>query len=411
MSWGYKLHLLSVIIPTHNRAKYAIPTIKSLCDINGDIEIIVCDTSDNDDIGVFLSGYDFREKVKYIKINRILSVVDNFNCALDASTGEYIIFIGDDDFVSRRVIDAVSWAKKNAVDSIRLTFPVWYYWPDYNHASRGDQYCATLHIQNFSGEISRHDPVKALSDALENLGGGVFDMPRAYSGVVSRRLVDKILKKYGRLFGGVSPDIYSAALISFESESCFTVDYPIMIPGAGAASTAGQSASGGHKGGLRDNNHIAPFGNFKWNPFVPEFYSVETVWSYSLVEAFHVIKNKNIGVKLNPNFVRLILKCAIYHRDESRRVRDSFRHVLSSVGFLKFFGDFVWALLKEFSWGFGRIFNRFKKIYIKNNLIVERNVFDTRDAEIGLEAYLDAKGGKNIFLNDEIDDLKSKLVN
>lgn len=410
MNLGRNLHLLSIIVPTHNRAKYAIPTIKSLCAIKGDIEIVVCDTSNNDEIGLFLSEYEFRDKIKYLKINEVLSVVGNFSCALEAATGEYVIFIGDDDFVSRRIVDAVYWAKKHSVDSLRLTFPVWYYWPDYIHVSRGEQYCATLHIQNFSGKITPHNSMAALSVALDNLGGGVFDMPRAYSGIVSRKLIEKILNKYGGLFGGVSPDIYSAALISFESESCYTVDYPIMIPGAGAASTAGQSASGGHKGALRSNNHIAPFGDFEWNPAVPEFYSVETVWSYSLLEAFYVLSAKNNNLKLNPNYVRLILKCAVYHREQMDFIVKSCGHVIKMIGWFNFSKGLVGSLLKEFSWGAGRIFNRVKKVYIENNLIVEKNIIDTLDAEKFLEFYLEKKGGGNIFLNCDANEIKSRPV-
>jgi glycosyltransferase involved in cell wall biosynthesis len=40
--------LVSIIIPTHNRTKYAIPTIRTLLAISDQIEIVVCDTTSED---------------------------------------------------------------------------------------------------------------------------------------------------------------------------------------------------------------------------------------------------------------------------------------------------------------------------------------------------------------------------
>ncbi|MFX7977155.1 hypothetical protein ABTK65_20135, partial [Acinetobacter baumannii] len=86
--------------------------------------------------------------------------------------------------------------------------------------------------------------------------------------------VERIVARHGELFGGVSPDIYSAALISLESQKSYQVDFPIVIPGACAGSTSGKSAQGRHVGGLRDNAHIGAFKNLVWDARVPEYYSV-----------------------------------------------------------------------------------------------------------------------------------------
>src|SRR3546814_1908638 len=81
-------------------------------------------------------------------------------------------------------------------------------------------------------------------------------MPRAYCGLISLTLIKRILADHDALFGGVSPDIYSAALISAHSVNALDIDFPAVIPGASGASTAGQSAAGRHVGALRDNDHI-----------------------------------------------------------------------------------------------------------------------------------------------------------
>src|SRR3546814_18230876 len=89
-------------------------------------------------------------------------------------------------------------------------------------------------------------------------------MPRAYCGLISLTLIKRILADHDALFGGVSPDIYSAALISAHSVNALDIDFPAVIPGASGASKAGQSAAGRHVGVLRDNDHIRPFRNLIW---------------------------------------------------------------------------------------------------------------------------------------------------
>ena len=278
--------LLSIVVPTHERARYAIPTITSLLELTGDeTEIVVADTSAVDAITPALAGIPGGSRVTVVRPGQGLSVVDNFSAGLREARGDYLLFLGDDDLVSPVIVDLLRWAAANDVDALKLSFPALYYWPDFLHKRRHDFYAGSLHIQAFSGRVSHHDARAALRDAAIDLGGGVGEMPRAYAGIVSRQLVERIIRKHGTLFGGVSPDIYSAALIATEAKRCVYVDYPVVIPGSSGASTAGQSAQGRHVGKLRDNAHIAAFKSLAWNPIVPEFYSVPTVWGYTLLEA------------------------------------------------------------------------------------------------------------------------------
>ena len=99
--------LVSVIIPTHNRARYAVPTIRSVLAASPDIVVVVCDTSEVD-----LISSEFKNdlRLRLIRPNRVINVVDNFNEALSAATGDYLVFIGDDDFVSSKIFDVAKWA-------------------------------------------------------------------------------------------------------------------------------------------------------------------------------------------------------------------------------------------------------------------------------------------------------------
>ncbi len=190
--------LLSIVVPTHERAHYAIPTITSLLELTGDeTEIVVADTSTTDTISRALSSVPGWSRVTMVRPGPGLSVVDNFNAGLRAARGDYLLFLGDDDFVAPVIIELVRWACANEVDALKLSFPALYYWPDFLHKRRHDFYAGSLHIQAFSGHVVRHDALAALGDATADLGGGVGEMPRAYAGIVSRRLVERITDKYG----------------------------------------------------------------------------------------------------------------------------------------------------------------------------------------------------------------------
>lgn len=376
--------LVSVIIPTHNRASYAVPTIRSVLAASPDIEVVVCDTSEVDLISSeFINDPDI-SRLNLVRPNRPMSVVDNFNEAMSAATGEYLVFIGDDDFVSSKIVDVAKWATKEQVDSVKFTFPVHYYWPDYIHRTRGDGYSGVMYIAPFTGAFTQHDAKKALTEALRSFGGGVFEMPRAYAGMISRELADRICKKYGALFGGVSPDIYSAALISLESSKCVKVDYPAIIPGASGASTAGQSAQGKHVGGLRDNPHIGAFKNLKWDERIPEFYSVPTVWSYSLLKAVEVS-----GFELKRvNFLRLYTKCVIFQRTYVQFTLISLSIYIKNNGLFRTTIGLLAACVAEILWIIGKFYLRLTEKLAFSNKIIVKDLKDTFIAQESLRYHL-----------------------
>lgn len=298
--------LVSVIIPTHNRPDCAVSTIRAVLAAGDCLEVIVSDTSEKDNISPAFSQ-ETLPRLKLLRPGHALSVVDNFNLAMAAASGEYLVFIGDDDLVAPQIAEVACWAKDQGVDAIGFTFPALYYWPNFASTTRWKAAGSTLVVNGFSGKAAPFDAKEKLAEALQNMGAGVLDMPRAYAGMVSRQLVQRIVAKHGALFGGVSPDIYSAALISLECSKAYRIDYPIVIPGASGGSTSGHSARGKHVGGLRDNAHIGAFKNLVWDERVPEYYSVPTVWGYSLLKA---IEDKPQWLA-RTDFSRLYIKCLI----------------------------------------------------------------------------------------------------
>ena len=185
--------LLSIVIPTHERAHYALKTACALMDsLPSSVEIIVSDTSKKDLLSEPLKDSVQEERLKLIRPERELSVVEHFNLAMSYATGDYLCFIGDDDFVLPELLQISIWAKKYKIEAVKMTFPALYYWPDFKHKTKDDLYSGSLHLENFSSSVRRVNAKLAMHNAAVNLGTGVGDMPRAYAGLISRILVERI---------------------------------------------------------------------------------------------------------------------------------------------------------------------------------------------------------------------------
>jgi len=290
--------LISIVFPTRNRSQYLIDSVRLALSEIADCEIIIADNSDNDSLGRELETNFQDARIKYTYSSEVLSVVDNFERTLDFAEGRFLLFLGDDDSIGPGLVDVASWADSNGIDAVisyRQQFLCSYYWPGVKSKYFGDQYAGNVFVSKFSGKAFPLDAISSLKDVAANPSGGLGALPRAYHGLVSRELVEKIRQKYGSLFGGVSPDIYSAALIADMASKPFIVDFPFVIPGASPTSTAGQGALRSDRGDLKSVEHITRFGAlFTWDSRLPEFYSPHTVWPYSLLKAIEVIQRSDV---------------------------------------------------------------------------------------------------------------------
>lgn len=107
--------MISVIIPTYNRAHLLPITLQSvLAQTYTDYEIIVIDDGSTDDTAQVMTKYP---KVKYIKHDRNLGVSEARNTGLKAANGDYIAFIDSDDIMLpdklEKQIDAIMKANNN----------------------------------------------------------------------------------------------------------------------------------------------------------------------------------------------------------------------------------------------------------------------------------------------------------
>jgi glycosyltransferase involved in cell wall biosynthesis len=93
--------LVSILIPTRNRPHYFEQALKSALDQTyPNIEIIICDNSDDDQICKIVEKYKLlprRTKIKYVRNENNIGPIANQHKCFDLSKGEYINYLMDDD--------------------------------------------------------------------------------------------------------------------------------------------------------------------------------------------------------------------------------------------------------------------------------------------------------------------------
>ncbi len=304
--------LLSIVVPSCNRQRTLLSMLATLVAETG-AELVVSDNSDAPLPEAVLRGLGAGNRLLYRHWTERLSVVGNFERGLAMATGEYLLFIGDDDCVGPGVDAIVAWMKRDGIDALvsyRSRFIASYFWPGVKSHYFGDGYEGRLFLSPSSGRAFPIDRRAALAGAADRPGTGLNDMARAYHGIVSRALVERVVTRFGQLFGGVSPDIYSATLLTHLADKPFILDYPFVVPGASPSSTAGEGAARQDTDKLDAREHIQRFGGgLAWDERIPAFYSPDTVWAFS-----HQSALDRLGVPgLALNFPRLYLRCALMH--------------------------------------------------------------------------------------------------
>lgn len=228
---------ISVIIPTRDRARYLGASIASvLAADDPDLELIVSNNASHDNTRDVVSAIH-DPRLRYIETDGRISMRQNFNMALLQSTGDYVIFIGDDDAILpgqlpylRRLIDAhrpdgLSWFKATygwPVDGFgNKTGGIRFYKADSFHAPHA------------------YDPRVDIDAMLACRLSALNPAPNIYHGCVSRAYLDRIAPAPDVYFDGTIPDVNFSFRATFLGGNFLHLRHPFTINGYGPASTGG----------------------------------------------------------------------------------------------------------------------------------------------------------------------------
>ncbi|PMH74638.1 glycosyltransferase family A protein [Vibrio cyclitrophicus] len=350
--------LVSILIATKNRQKYAYHTISHILSFdNKNFELIVSDNSDNNDLSILIEPFKSDERLKYKYIEGHISSIHNFRSVLEMSSGDFVCLIGDDDGISHEFFNCVEFANTNKIDCLVGSLSANYRWAATGQSDTlfTKMTDSTLTIDEFNGKITRVNLESSLYELYRNGYTNYLSekFPKLYHGIVRRELFVKIKSTTGEFLGGLSPDIYSAVSLALMGAKTYHVDYPITIPGVCKVSSSVQEGvSKKHSLDLNTLPHLNGRGLYKWDQRIPEVYSVHSIWADSALAAYKDLnKPDHFDITaLSSLCVSLIMtnpKVLEYVTAHLREIKDS--------TYVRFYSKFAILLMVKFC-----------SIYLKN---------------------------------------------
>lgn len=225
--------LVSVVVPTRNRAKTLRYCLKTITDQTYPrIQIVVSDNHSEDDTRDVVASMD-DERIIYVRADRPLSMNDSYNFALEAAKGDFVTYIGDDDGL---LPNAVAVAMRLLADG-RYGALTWrkieYHWPDHkvsavSNVMHGNSEPVLL-------EVDGARKLKLFAEFKETYN----TLPCVYNSIVSMSAIKKVRSGCpdGRFFGGIIPDVHSGIALGPFIGTYLQAKFPLTVNGASSMSS------------------------------------------------------------------------------------------------------------------------------------------------------------------------------
>lgn len=222
----------SVLLPTRNRIdllRHAVESVRM--QDYADWEIVISDNASEEDVAGFVASCG-DDRIRYSRTDSFLPVTENWNRALEQSSGDYLIMLGDDDALmpgclstARQLI--ASWGDPDVIYTQALQFAYPGVIPGSEQGFIQTGFNAFLENVDSPFFLGR-DVAKSMVDAAMSfhvLYG--FNMQHF---ILSRRLVGELAGK-GSFFQSPYPDYYAANVILLEAKSILAYPLPLVMIG------------------------------------------------------------------------------------------------------------------------------------------------------------------------------------
>lgn len=223
----------SVLLPTRNRLDLLSRAIETVRQQDyDDWEIIVSDNFSEEDVGEYIHSLD-ESRIKYFRTNSFVPVTDNWNNALDKSTGNYVIMLGDDDGLMKGYFSTLSRLidKFDSPDFV-YTSALLYAYPGVLPTAPGGflrMYSCRSIFQGAKQPFWLKKD-KALGFVRDSFNFKLtFDYNMQFS-LVSRKLIEQ-MRCYGAFYQSPYPDYYASNAMMLKAERILVVPIPLIAIG------------------------------------------------------------------------------------------------------------------------------------------------------------------------------------
>ncbi len=223
----------SVAIPSHNRLELLKEAIYTIQVQNWDNwELVIFDNCSNEKIDEYIAELK-DPRIRCQRSEVYLPVCDSWNRAMDMTTGDYVVFLGDDDGLAPNFFSRLSQIVKQ-YSSPELLYCAIYQFMHPGVAPWANKgYIANM--KNVFFFKNRQEPFFLSKKQITKAVKGSIHLQRNFTFniqafVFSRGLLDK-LKMNGEIFQSPFPDYYLANVAIAQSERTLVVPDPMCIAG------------------------------------------------------------------------------------------------------------------------------------------------------------------------------------
>jgi glycosyltransferase involved in cell wall biosynthesis len=227
-----KSPLFSIVIPTRERCFTLGAAIATVLDQpEADLELVVSDNMSADRTQEVLAEIT-DPRLLSIRAPRRMSMCDHWDYALNHASGEYVIFLGDDDGMMPQALTRLA--------SIIAEHPFLIYcWPKHGFIWPNPDL-----KKSFTNIVQPYSPrelnLSALAESSVRSGGGEEwrVLPTVYHSAVARSVLLSLKASTGRVFHTSLPDVFVAHALPALVTTAWDVGRSLTIHGHSAASNA-----------------------------------------------------------------------------------------------------------------------------------------------------------------------------
>lgn len=216
---------ISVVIPTRERSRTLVSALRTCVRQDyRNLEIVVSDNCSADNTRQAVASFG-DPRIRYIRTPARVGMSQNWEFALGHVSGDYVLYIGDDDGLLPGAIAALSDIVQHT-QCEALSWPsASYVWPDSGDARRSN----VMQLPLRSG-CRRRDAARALGEVLAGRRP-YTELNFLYRGLVKRDVLDRIKNGSGRFFHSLNPDVYSALAIAGAIQEFYYSQTPYSVNG------------------------------------------------------------------------------------------------------------------------------------------------------------------------------------
>lgn len=235
----------SIVIPVRNSAESLRHTLRTCLELDypkDQYEIVISDNSTNNNEDVYRLCEEFNDaRIRYYRTPRDLQLAKSFEFAFLQTQGEFMFSIGADDAV-------LPWALQ-VLDDVREQYPKeqviqwhrgFYVWKGNSGIGENKLEVPEKYQLGEYGEfyVSRIQYMRNLLQDVQVM----YILPLLYiNSGCKREYMHYILQETGRLWDGMSQDIYMGVTNMLINSQILNIKYPLTIAGMASASVGGNS--------------------------------------------------------------------------------------------------------------------------------------------------------------------------